>query len=248
MKTVDPAKSVKTPAAKPSTTKVKAAKAKSPSPETSSQTLSTDSKSESQSESDSDSDSDSESSSSAESSDEDEKAKPPQKKVVEKKASKKSKGSDSSSSSSDSSSSSSSSESESDSDSESSSESSSGESKKPAPKTSKAPTTQPAKSDVAKEEVSVAKKRRTNEDGASVPTAMHSNERDPATNETAPQNGREKGKNGNGKPPRKTNTPFQRIKPGTVSFADARLKDNSFESRVVSVHRRGAFFFTMPSG
>ena len=226
---------------------MEATKAKSPSPETSSQTLSTDSKSESESESD-DSDSDSESSSSAESSDEDEKAKPPQKKVVEKKASKKSKGSDSSSSSSDSSSSSSSSESESDSDSESSSESSSDESKKPAPKTSKAPTTQPAKSDVAKEEVSVAKKRRTNEDGASVPTAVHNNERDPATNETATENGREKGKNGNGKPPRKTNTPFQRIKPGTVSFADARLKDNSFESRVVSVHRRGAFFFTMPSG
>ena len=38
------------------------------------------------------------------------------------------------------------------------------------------------------------------------------------------------------KQPRKSNTPFQRIKADTVSFADERLKDNSFHARVRSLH------------
>ncbi|KAI9065387.1 hypothetical protein FKP32DRAFT_1567789, partial [Trametes sanguinea] len=40
------------------------------------------------------------------------------------------------------------------------------------------------------------------------------------------------GKEKNGKKPRKSNTPFQRIKPEEVKFADERLKDNRFEARV----------------
>ena len=35
-----------------------------------------------------------------------------------------------------------------------------------------------------------------------------------------------------GKQPRKSNAPFQRIKAETIQFADERLKDNSFHSRV----------------
>ena len=38
------------------------------------------------------------------------------------------------------------------------------------------------------------------------------------------------------KQPRKSNTPFQRIKADTVSFADERLKDNSFHARVRCLH------------
>ena len=37
-----------------------------------------------------------------------------------------------------------------------------------------------------------------------------------------------------GKQPRKSNTPFQRIKIDGVTFADERLKDNSFAARVSS--------------
>ncbi|KZT69762.1 hypothetical protein DAEQUDRAFT_709480 [Daedalea quercina L-15889] len=39
--------------------------------------------------------------------------------------------------------------------------------------------------------------------------------------------------NGNGKKgkPRKSNTPFQRIKADDIKFVDERLKDNTFESR-----------------
>ncbi|KAI0672857.1 SRP40, C-terminal domain-containing protein, partial [Trametes maxima] len=36
----------------------------------------------------------------------------------------------------------------------------------------------------------------------------------------------------NGKKPRKSNTPFQRIKVDEVTYADERLKDNRFESRL----------------
>ena len=41
----------------------------------------------------------------------------------------------------------------------------------------------------------------------------------------------EKGKK-NGKAPRKSNTPFQRIKVDGVTFANEKLKDNSFAARV----------------
>ena len=41
-----------------------------------------------------------------------------------------------------------------------------------------------------------------------------------------------KGKGKGPKPPRKTNTPFQRVKPEDNKFLDERLKDNRFESRV----------------
>ncbi|KAI0373018.1 hypothetical protein BV20DRAFT_938852, partial [Pilatotrama ljubarskyi] len=50
------------------------------------------------------------------------------------------------------------------------------------------------------------------------------------------QNGKEK----NGKKPRKSNTPFQRIKPEAVKFADERLKDNRFEARGASETDYGA--------
>ena len=43
-------------------------------------------------------------------------------------------------------------------------------------------------------------------------------------------NGKGKG-NGKGKP-RKSNTPFQRVKADGIEFVDDRLKDNTFESRV----------------
>ncbi|KAJ3483917.1 hypothetical protein NLI96_g5999 [Meripilus lineatus] len=42
-------------------------------------------------------------------------------------------------------------------------------------------------------------------------------------------NGKANGKGA--KPPRKANTPFQRVKAENVTFLDERLKDNSFESR-----------------
>ncbi|KAI0707768.1 SRP40, C-terminal domain-containing protein, partial [Earliella scabrosa] len=53
-------------------------------------------------------------------------------------------------------------------------------------------------------------------------------------------NERNKGANGEGKKPRKVNAPFQRIKPGQVSYVDERLKDNSFESRGASTNDYGA--------
>ncbi|KAH9901455.1 SRP40, C-terminal domain-containing protein, partial [Cubamyces lactineus] len=40
--------------------------------------------------------------------------------------------------------------------------------------------------------------------------------------------------------PRKSNTPFQRVKPEQVKFADERLKDNRFESRGASASDYGA--------
>ncbi|KAI8989778.1 SRP40, C-terminal domain-containing protein, partial [Trametes punicea] len=50
--------------------------------------------------------------------------------------------------------------------------------------------------------------------------------------------------NGNGKSkekkPRKSNTPFQRVKPDEVKFADERLKDNRFEARGASASDYGA--------
>ena len=82
----------------------------------------------------------------------------------------------------------------------------------------------------------MTKRRRTGEDGASVPTAVAVNSA-PAqgsSEDTTPQpSGSGSGKNkGEGKKPKKTNTPFQRVKAEQVTFADPRLKDNRFESRV----------------
>lgn len=84
----------------------------------------------------------------------------------------------------------------------------------------------------------VVKKRRVSESGASVPSATVSTAQEPETPEAAASadtfrdgpNGN--GRNGNGKgKPRKSNTPFQRVKPDTVQFLDERLRDNRFEAR-----------------
>ncbi len=82
-------------------------------------------------------------------------------------------------------------------------------------------------------EVKVTKKRKTSESGAAVVTATTTipddiEEADDMTYGTA-WNG--KGK----KQPRKSNAPFQRIKAKEVDFADERLKDNSFESKVYCI-------------
>ncbi|KAI0317576.1 SRP40, C-terminal domain-containing protein, partial [Amylostereum chailletii] len=53
-------------------------------------------------------------------------------------------------------------------------------------------------------------------------------------------NGDSNGKQKGGKLPRKTNTPFQRIKADKVVFVDEKLKDNTFESRGVSANDYGA--------
>ncbi|KAF8517605.1 SRP40, C-terminal domain-containing protein, partial [Hysterangium stoloniferum] len=44
----------------------------------------------------------------------------------------------------------------------------------------------------------------------------------------------------NGKKPRKSNTPFQRIKADSVQFHDERLKDNAFVSKGGSTNDYGA--------
>ena len=85
----------------------------------------------------------------------------------------------------------------------------------------------------AKEEVSVTKKRRTDEEGTSVATAVVSNSITPSGSTTPKPSGNGKGNgDGNGKKPRKSNTPFQRIKVGQIEFADERLRDNRFDARV----------------
>lgn len=186
------------------------AKAKSPSPEMSSETLSSN-------DTDSDSESDAESSS-EDSSDEEAETKKPTKKTA--KASK-----DSSSDSSDSS------DSESDSDSDSDSVTSAKSSANEASSKKAKAALKPAKGGASKEEVSVTKKRRTDEEGASVTTAVHINVENTTVKFNGAQNGTSKS-SGDGKKPRKQNTPFQRIKAEQVTFQDERLKDNSFESRV----------------
>ena len=123
------------------------------------------------------------------------------------------------------SSSSSSSDSESDSD---SSSSSSEESEKPVQKKVK-----PVPAVAAKEIVSVTKKRRTDEEGASVPTAIHVNTVQESVKPNGAQNG---GKNKNGNEKRKMNTPFQRVKVDQITYTDERLKDNRFESRVSATY------------
>jgi len=70
----------------------------------------------------------------------------------------------------------------------------------------------------------VTKKRKTND--GSVPTAIAEN--DAKSNEESGSNPT-KGKT---KPGRKSNLPFERIKTDKVVYADDRLKDNTFESRV----------------
>jgi hypothetical protein len=76
----------------------------------------------------------------------------------------------------------------------------------------------------------VTKRRRTDETGRSVTTSII---QQPKTS-----NPHRKG-NGQGQP-RKTNTPFSRIKVDEIKFADERLKDNTFESRKGAVNDYGA--------
>lgn len=76
----------------------------------------------------------------------------------------------------------------------------------------------------------VTKRRRTDETGSSVTTSII---QQPKTS-----NPHRKG-NGQGQP-RKTNTPFSRIKVDEIKFADERLKDNTFESRKGAVNDYGA--------
>ena len=125
---------------------------------------------------------------------------------------------------------SSSSDSDSDSESDSSSGSSSDESTKAAAKKSKS-VAKSAKATVTKEDLSVTKKRRTDEQGASVPTAVHVNANDAIAEADGTQNGNGKNR-GDGKKPRQPPARFQRIKMDKITFVDERLKDNSFDSRV----------------
>lgn len=71
--------------------------------------------------------------------------------------------------------------------------------------------------------VRTTKKRRISESGKAVTTATMAETSSPTPN----QNGKT-----NGKKPRKSNTPFQRIKADAVEFHDERLKDNAFVARV----------------
>jgi len=72
--------------------------------------------------------------------------------------------------------------------------------------------------------VVVTKKRKTLESGTSVPTAVGVTEEN-GQNEQNGANGKA------GKKPRKMGTPFQRIKAEEITFADNRLKDNTFAAR-----------------
>ncbi|KAI0950109.1 hypothetical protein AcW1_006073 [Taiwanofungus camphoratus] len=130
----------------------------------------------------------------------------------------------------------------SDSDSDSSDSNSSSENSAGKVKASEAKASLLAKSrpTVKEDDVRVVKKRRVSDSGAAVPSATVSTTRDServeGSKESAGADAKSSedvdGKNGNGKgKPRKSNTPFQRVKPEQVRFYDERLKDNRFESR-----------------
>jgi len=87
--------------------------------------------------------------------------------------------------------------------------------------------TSPKKSD---KPTAVAKRRRTDEAGSSVATSII---QQPKTS-----NPHQKG-DGKGQP-RKSNTPFSRVKVDEVKFADERLKDNTFWSRGAAGNDYGA--------
>jgi hypothetical protein len=76
----------------------------------------------------------------------------------------------------------------------------------------------------------VTKRRRMDEAGSSVTTSII---QQPETSNSH-QKGSSKGK------PRKTNIPFSRIKVDEINFVDARLKDNTFESRKAAANDYGA--------
>lgn len=75
-----------------------------------------------------------------------------------------------------------------------------------------------------------SKKRRTDEGGSSVVTSV--------VHQRSVSDLRQ-GWNGRNKS-RKTNTPFSRVKVGEIKFADERLKDNAFESRMAASNDYGA--------
>ncbi|KAF8509687.1 SRP40, C-terminal domain-containing protein [Gautieria morchelliformis] len=75
--------------------------------------------------------------------------------------------------------------------------------------------------------VRAAKKQRVSGSGNAVATAVAAETYSPAPNQ-------------NGKRPRKSNTPFQRIKADAVEFHDDRLKDNGFVARGGSANDYGA--------
>ena len=66
------------------------------------------------------------------------------------------------------------------------------------------------------------------EEGTAVVTAVVVDKDD----EPSAQNGVAKNKENKNNAKRKTNTPFQRIKADEITFADERLKDNSFAAKV----------------
>ncbi|KAI0053883.1 hypothetical protein FA95DRAFT_1568234 [Auriscalpium vulgare] len=78
------------------------------------------------------------------------------------------------------------------------------------------------------EETKAVKKRRTGENGSSVVTATATPE---PLRATESQGSAFQSKGGKGKPPRKSNTPFQRVKAEQTQIDHDELKDNSFESR-----------------
>ena len=81
-----------------------------------------------------------------------------------------------------------------------------------------------------KDQAPPAKRRRADEDGTAVVTAVVKVQIQKGNQDPKPTpNGNAQGKN---KGPRKSNTPFQRIKADEISFVDERLKDNSFAAKV----------------
>lgn len=122
------------------------------------------------------------------------------------------------------------------SDSDSSSSGSEDEKAKPVKGDSTVPDTKVKKTVISvavatQEDTRTIKKRRTSESGNAVVTVTETTESIP----TPKQYGKV-----NGKQPRKSNTPFQRIKPEAVEFHDERLRDNAFESRGASSNDYGA--------
>ncbi|GJJ12309.1 hypothetical protein Clacol_006550 [Clathrus columnatus] len=103
--------------------------------------------------------------------------------------------------------------------------------------------TAPVAAAKVEQNVKATKKRRLSESGQAVVTAVEEDIRSPSPN--SKQNGKSQINdtsdnatpatpvNGNGhhKKPRKSNTPFQRIKAENIVFRDERLKDNTFLAR-----------------
>lgn len=91
-------------------------------------------------------------------------------------------------------------------------------------------------------EVKITKKRRLSDSGQAKITAIDEDVNTPA--QDSKQNGKSQGKDtpakSDNKKPRKSNTPFQRIKQEDVVFHDHRLKDNTYMARGGAANDYGA--------